>query len=147
MAHAKTEVEDNAAELQFGEVFGSANAVPLLISEVQFILEARQNMTEKKEEDDGDEGNTSEVFQKTLDYAQRFGQFGNKVKVREVRKLLTDTNLHAFEQAQLGNLCPQDAEEAKALIPSLGDRIDTLELEEVIEKMQAYKIQPDEDMM
>jgi hypothetical protein len=32
---------------------------------------------------------------------------------------LEKQNLHEFEVAQLGNLCPEDADEAKALVPSL----------------------------
>jgi DNA-directed RNA polymerase II subunit RPB4 len=32
---------------------------------------------------------------------------------------LEKQHLHEFEVAQLGNLCPEDADEAKALVPSL----------------------------
>ena len=36
------------------------------------------------------------------------------------RALLKDPTLRQFEIAQLANLCPNDAEEAKALIPRYG---------------------------
>lgn len=40
------------------------------------------------------------------------------------RALQKDPTLRQFEVAQLANLCPSDADEAKALIPSLGSRDD-----------------------
>lgn len=65
----------------------------------------------------------SESFNSTLEYCQRFGQFGSAEKVKEVRALLSEPvddgaeRLRKYEIAQLGNLCPSDALEAKALIP------------------------------
>jgi DNA-directed RNA polymerase II subunit RPB4 len=35
--------------------------------------------------------------------------------------MMNDEGLAEFEMAQLGNLCPETAEEAKVLIPSLAD--------------------------
>jgi hypothetical protein len=40
-----------------------------------------------------------------------------RVKVKEVRKVLASTKLESFEVAQLANLMPERAEEAKTLIP------------------------------
>ena len=37
--------------------------------------------------------------------------------VTECRVLRNDPDLHKFEVAQLGSLCPEEAEEAKTLIP------------------------------
>jgi len=147
------EAED-ATNLNFGDVFGAKDAIPLMISEVQFLLEARQAMNAKKEDEEGTELEMQEAFQKTLTYAQRFGQFGNKEKVKEVRKLLQkeDLQLHKFEQAALANLCPENTDEAKTLIPSLGLpggsadgewqrelEVDETELDETIENLQAYR--------
>ncbi len=37
-------------------------------------------------------------------------------------RLLATKPLHKFEVAQIGNLCPETAEEAKALIPRFVDK-------------------------
>ena len=53
--------------------------------------------------------------------------------------------LAPFEVAQLGNLCPGDAQEAKALIPSLAmaDReIDNSQLTELLEQLNSFKQYP-----
>lgn len=45
---------------------------------------------------------------------------GNTVRLNRIltdRVLRNDPDLHKFEVAQLGSLCPEEAEEAKTLIP------------------------------
>ena len=51
--------------------------------------------------------------------------------IKEARRILTDlpTKLEFFEIAQLANLMPEKAEEAKSLIPSLMFRIEDDELQ------------------
>lgn len=47
-----------------------------------------------------------------------------------------------FELAQLGNLCPQDTQEAKALVPSLGmpeRQQDSTHLTELLERLNSLK--------
>lgn len=68
--------------------------------------------------------------------------FKDATAVKSVRMDLENSNLGlaAFEVAQIGNLCPADAEEARALIPSLnrdGRHIDNGELDEVLKKVQS----------
>lgn len=61
------------------------------------------------------------------------------------RDLEKHPGLDAFEVAQLGNLCPQDAQEARALIPSLdmpGRDIDNAQLTEVLEQLNANRQYP-----
>ena len=48
-------------------------------------------------------------------------------------------NLHKFEIAQLINLCPENAEEAKALIPSLESKIDDEELDNLLRDLHNKK--------
>lgn len=51
-------------------------------------------------------------------------------------------NLEPFEVAQLGNLCPQDPQEARALVPSLdmpGRDLDNALLAEVLDQLSSYK--------
>jgi hypothetical protein len=58
------------------------------------------------------------------------------------RRDLENFGLEPFEVAQLGNLCPGDAQEAKALIPSLAmpDRdIDNTRLTELLEQLNSFK--------
>ena len=110
-----TAAEENAAELQFPKEFESSETKTLLISEVHILLEHRKQQNESAEE----EQEFSEVFMKTLNYTQRFAKFKNMDNIASVRQLLTNKKIHKFEMAQLANLCPENPEEAKSLIPSL----------------------------
>lgn len=101
------------------------------------LLEHRKQQNESAE----DEQELSEVFMKTLNYTARFSRFKNRETITAVRRsgsgslllfkslvssgsdplsvcsLLLQKKLHKFELASLANLCPEAAEEAKALIP------------------------------
>ena len=58
------------------------------------------------------------------------------------RDLESVPGLDPFEVAQLGNLCPEDASEAKALIPSLtmdGRAISDAQLTDMLEQLNSYK--------
>ena len=64
--------------------------------------------------------------------------------LKQVRIDLESGNLglEAFEVAQLGNLCPENAQEAKALVPSLsidGRDIDNQQLSELLAQLNSYK--------
>ncbi|KAI8074242.1 HRDC-like protein [Gilbertella persicaria] len=110
MIRGGTEQED-ASILKLGDEF--ENAQCLYISEVRIILEAQQDS-----KDNGtDNRATTSVMSKTLDYVRAFSRFSNIESVREVRQVLGKENLSQFEVAQIANLCCEDAEEAKALIP------------------------------
>lgn len=103
--------EEDATELQFPKEFESAET--LLNSEVYMLLEHRKTQNEGAEE----EQELSEVFMKTLNYTQKFSRYKNRETIAQVRSLLGKKKLHKFELACLANLCPDTAEEAKALIP------------------------------
>ncbi|VDP21466.1 unnamed protein product [Soboliphyme baturini] len=89
------------------------NAETLFISEVYLLLECRRHQSESMD----DNFYMSEFVMKTFDYTQEIGKFKNRDTIRALRQLLSAKNLHKFEIAQLANLCPETAEEAKALIP------------------------------
>uniref|UniRef100_M4FET3 RNA polymerase Rpb4/RPC9 core domain-containing protein n=1 Tax=Brassica campestris TaxID=3711 RepID=M4FET3_BRACM len=57
----------------------------------------------------------SQVFEKYLQYVKRFSRYKNPDAVRQVR----EHQLTEFELCVLGNLCPETAEEAVAMVPSL----------------------------
>lgn len=97
-------------ELRLGE-FDTAGC--LVISEVRILLEKREKVADNL------------VYKNTLDYVSNFARFKTEDECAAVRKALQkDSSLRQFEIAQLANLCPNDAEEAKALIPSLQARDD-----------------------
>eukprot|EP00118_Oscarella_pearsei_P025986 m.309166 g.309166 ORF g.309166 m.309166 type:complete len:148 (+) comp45663_c0_seq1:21-464(+) len=130
--------EEDASELRFGKEF--ENAAPLINSEVFILLEHRK--TQKESEDDEEE--LSDVFMKTLNYTQRFSRYKNSETIGAVRRLLgkergDGKKLHKFEQAALANLCPENGEEAKSLIPSLEGRFEEGELQELLDDLQTHK--------
>ncbi|KAK0086958.1 hypothetical protein PV326_005387 [Microctonus aethiopoides] len=111
------------------------NAETLLISEVHMLLEHRKAQNESAEE----EQEFSEVFMKSLNYTDRFRKFKNKEIIAAVRNLLMQKKLHKFELASLANLCPENPEEAKALIPSLEGRLEDEELKTILEDIQTKR--------
>ncbi|KAL0705362.1 hypothetical protein Bca4012_071787 [Brassica carinata] len=59
------------------------------------------------------------LFEKFLQYVKRFSQYKNPDAVRQVREILSRHQLTEFELCVLGNLCPETAEEAVTMVPSL----------------------------
>ena len=127
------EQEENSSQLIFPPEF--ENAETLLNSEVHMLLEHRKSQNENTEE----EQELSEVFMKTLNYTQRFSRFKNRETIASIRSLLIQKKLHRFELAALANLCPETAEEAKALVPSLEGRFEDDELQEVLNDIQTKR--------
>ena len=61
------------------------------------------------------------------------------------RDLEKHPGLDPFEVAQLGNLCPKDAQEAKTLIPSLNmphRDFDNSALSELLEQLDSFRQYP-----
>ena len=69
------------------------------------------------------------MMKKTREYLNTFARFKTTEAIHAVeryivfegdidgRVLRNDPDLHKFEVAQLGSLCPEESEEAKTLIP------------------------------
>merc|ERR1711976_7771 len=133
MATANEQQEEDASELVFPKEF--ENAETLLVSEVQMLLQHRKQQNESAEE----EQELSEVFMKTLGYTERFSKFKNRETIAAVRSLLMQKKLHKFELAALANLCPENADEAKALIPSLEGRFEDDVLQQILEDIQTKR--------
>ncbi|KAL0648299.1 hypothetical protein Bca4012_046590 [Brassica carinata] len=74
------------------------------------------------------------VFEKSLQYVKRFSRYKNPDAVRQVREILSRHQLTEFELCVLGNLCPETAEEAVAMVPSLKTK-GRAHSDEAIEKM------------
>ncbi|KAK1867201.1 hypothetical protein I4F81_009708 [Pyropia yezoensis] len=119
-ATAATRDED-AACLRLG-VMDSDKVEVLMIAEAAALLA-------KREADHQKLGHTysldvvNGLFRPAMNYCTRFDRIQNKTAVLAVRESFdaraSELGLHAFEVAQLVNLMPADAEEAKAVIPSL----------------------------
>ena len=129
------EKEEDASELNFPEEFEKAET--LMISEVNMLLQGRKQQQDSKEDQEDQE--LSEVFMKTLAATERFSKFKNKETIQVVRSMLQQKKLHKFELAALANLCPETAEEAKSLIPSLEGRFQDDELTAILEDMHTQR--------
>eukprot|EP00761_Pharyngomonas_kirbyi_P013610 gb/GECH01013639.1/.p1 GENE.gb/GECH01013639.1/~~gb/GECH01013639.1/.p1 ORF type:complete len:127 (+),score=30.59 gb/GECH01013639.1/:1-381(+) len=106
----------------------------LMLSEVEVFMTARQQAMQEENQA------INPTFEKMLAYVQRFSKYKNTESVKHVRQLLADEklNLSQSEQAMLANLAPEEAEEAKHLIPSL-QRTSDSELNSLLENLQNYR--------
>mmetsp|Transcript_25148 Transcript_25148/g.63248 ORF Transcript_25148/g.63248 Transcript_25148/m.63248 type:complete len:137 (+) Transcript_25148:54-464(+) len=119
--------DENAAELKLGPEFQDARC--LMYSEVAILLEFSQDA----------DAEVPEMVQKTLDYVKRFSRFDSQTAVREARKTLERNQLHQFEVATVGNLCPAEAEEAKALVPSLEGRFADSDIQDMLVDLSRFR--------
>ncbi|CAG7851674.1 SubName: Full=Uncharacterized protein {ECO:0000313/EMBL:CCA74453.1} [Serendipita indica DSM 11827] len=119
--------EEDAATLKLGAEFNNAGC--LLISEVKILLKEKE----------GKPGVDSPVFNKTVEYVNMFSKFSTEDTIGLVRATLRrQANLTQFETAQLANLCPSTAEEAKSIIPSLA-KYDDDELQPLLDELQSMR--------
>lgn len=79
---------------------------------------------------------TISAFLKTLAYVDQISKFQHSESVKQCRQVLAGSPLESFEIAQLANLLPQTAEEAKTLIPSIQGRIDDDDLQILLGELQ-----------
>jgi DNA-directed RNA polymerase II subunit RPB4 len=124
--------EEDASRLKLGPDFNDAQC--LLIAEVHFLLDT----SKQAHENDETERPLHEVFVKSYNYATTFDCYKSKIALREARKAMEQRNLEEFEIASLGNLCPESAEEAKALIPTLHNKLTDEELELLLSDLKNY---------
>ena len=59
----------------------------------------------------------SRTFEKVYEHVTTFNHFKNKEMVKDVKFSLMEKGIEPFEAIQLLNLCPENVEEAKTLIP------------------------------
>ncbi|KAJ7763583.1 HRDC-like protein [Mycena maculata] len=124
--HKSTVEEEDASALKLGTEFNNAGC--LLISEVKYLLENR----------DKDAPDTK-VYNKTLEYVKTFTKFSTTDSASAVRDTLRrEPALTQFETAQIANLCPATADEAKSVIPSLV-KIDDDRLEALLRDIQTMR--------
>ncbi|KAI3882198.1 hypothetical protein MKX03_027008 [Papaver bracteatum] len=107
--------EENAAELKIGEEFLKAKC--LMNCEVALILDRKYDQLQAMSSDPMSQ--VSQVFEKSQQYVKRFSRYKNADAVRQVREILSRYQLAEFELCVLGNLCPETADEAKAMVLSI----------------------------
>ena len=83
------------------------------------------------------------TFIKTLEHVEAFSHFQSRQVLTEIRNKYVNTDdetlkLREFEFAVLVNLCPETAEEAKTLIPTL-DRFDDEQVTQMVNDLAAFK--------
>ncbi|CAF1696853.1 unnamed protein product [Brassica napus] len=99
------EEEENAAELKIGDEFLKAKC--LMNCEVSLILEHKYEQLQQVSEDPMNQ------------VSHGLAGYKNPDAVRQVREILRRHQLTEFELCVLGNLCPETAEEAVTMVPSL----------------------------
>ncbi|KAL8388418.1 hypothetical protein RB595_009258 [Gaeumannomyces hyphopodioides] len=125
--------EEAGAVLKLGEFEGVET---LSLSEASLVINALM----AKRRNERKNVNETEVLHKTIDYLDAFARFKQKENVEAVERLLSARpELTKFERAALGSLCPETSEEAKRLIPSLKDKFNDLDLDDLLEEMGKHQ--------
>ncbi|KAI4189548.1 MAG: hypothetical protein L6R41_001402 [Letrouitia leprolyta] len=118
--------EEASADLRLGEF---QNVPTLTLSEARLLINAvmdHRKSIRKIEETD--------TLVKTQDYLDVFARFKQKENIEAVERMLgAKQELELFERSQLGSLCCETAEEAKTLIPSLANKINDQDLQELLD--------------
>jgi DNA-directed RNA polymerase II subunit RPB4 len=114
--------DEDASILELGPEFTPEKAQPIFLAEAAFLL---KNKIDQHQATSSFPGDLNPVLKKSFEYAQRFDTFQGGEVAMHVRKRLGEETvppLHPFEIAQIASLVPGDADEAKAIIPSLREK-------------------------
>ncbi|GAM91477.1 hypothetical protein ANO11243_095280 [Dothideomycetidae sp. 11243] len=85
-------------------------------------------------------GGDSETLVKVQEYLEMFARYKEQEHVQALEQLLDGrAELEKFERSQLGSLCPDTAEEAKTLVPSLEGKISDDDLQELLDEMMRLR--------
>lgn len=115
--------------------FGGESAQPLFLAEASTLLTLKLSKLEQEDPD------MTPVLKKSLKHLERFDAFRGAEAAVDVRYMLehAEPPLHPFELAQLASLCPKDAEEAKAIIPSLKTTVeDDAKLNDILKALDNF---------
>ncbi|KAI9721380.1 MAG: RNA polymerase B [Chrysothrix sp. TS-e1954] len=123
--------EEATSQLSLGEFH---SAPTMSNSEARLLVDAV--LARRRENNGGRAIQETEVLQKTQDYLAVFARFKAAQNVEQVERLLSaGGNLEGFEKSQLGTLCCETADEAKTLIPSLGNKISDADLDNLLQEI------------
>ena len=138
------QIEEDASTLQFGPDFEIAEC--MWHAEVAVVLENElEELGEDESElDSQNQGNL--ILKQTLDYVRSFKKYRNVNASSEARTQLLGKggryeqfNLHNFEVAVINNLGIESADEAYSLVPSLVNKIDKDNLDQLLEDIKRYQ--------
>lgn len=138
---AKEEDVEPVADAELKELMGAEfaedQADPLFLGEVSFLLDTVENAHHQKQLG----GDINPVMKKAHQYASLFDAFQNAETAATVRDQLTkvEPKLHPFEIVQLATLVPTSSEEAKVIIPTLADKFDDDELQDVLDGLATLR--------
>ena len=135
-------VQGEATVEDINDVYASKDfkdAQMLFISEVKHILDV--NLAERKEKE-GAQYEYGPVVEKAFSYATRFSTFINNQEPAEFRRKLKDEAdyegmFKEHEITLLGNLCPDNVDEATHLIPSINNHLGEVEGRERMDRALA----------
>jgi DNA-directed RNA polymerase II subunit RPB4 len=77
---------------------------------------------------------TSEISN-VLKHCSRVSKFHSLDMIVHIRKMLETIGISGFEMTQIVNLCPETAEEAQTLIPTLGNKINPENLQDLLDQL------------
>jgi len=123
--HSRKQVvddEDAEEQIKYPDAQGIYSRRYLMISEVGFVLQEKLEQLEMMNEHSCVPVQTSEIFQKTMEYCQQFGRYRNPESLRQLRSTLGRYRLTDLEMCQFVNLCPSSIDEARCLIPTILDK-------------------------
>lgn len=101
---------------------------PITISEAnQLLLPLKSRYTNTRSD-------SYQIYLKTLEYTNTFGRIKDKSAVLDLNLALTNLGFTPVEIASLGSILPDNADEAKILVPSIVRLSDSI-IEEAIEKI------------
>lgn len=121
MAAKKDGAIDDINEIYESKDF--ENARMLFISDVEHIL--NENLSTRKE-DNGTSYEFGPVVEKAYNYAKRFSTFNSSNDASAFREELSNPAQYGFQEHEivlLGNLCPDNLDEAAHLIPSIKQHV------------------------
>ena len=126
--------EEASATLKLGEF----QSVPSLnLSEARTIINA---VTARRRMVKPGKSNDSETLTKVQEYLEMFARYKEQEHVQALEQPPDGRGeLDKFERSQLGSLCPDTAEEAKTLVPSLEGKIGDDELQELLDEMMRLR--------
>lgn len=126
--------EEDVTNLYLGPEFDISKAQPLFLAEASHLLTLKYGPALENDPE------MNRVLRKSMKYTNRFDSIQGQEQTVEVRRMLESVHprLHPFEIAQLASLVPKDAEEAKAIIPSLARTFENDDLDAVLKKIEEF---------
>ncbi|KAJ4296313.1 RNA polymerase B [Kalmusia sp. IMI 367209] len=135
--------EEMGAELKLGDFEGEH---ALSISEARAVVTAIHSKRRKQEAGNNPLGgdrvhNDSLSIQQFVDYLEMFSRYKQSENLHAMGAIFdSNPQFTPVERAMMGSLCPDTADEAKTLIPSLATKLDDEALQPVLDELQKLRM-------